>query len=330
MKQPLIIIIMAVFLVSNLGAQENKVLSADEEKAITEKLRSKAADSDSLVWKNGGTFGLNFTQTYLDNWASGGQSSVSATALFSYFANYKKNKNNWDNTFDFAYGLLRQGDAGQWIKTDDRIDISSKYGREASKNWYYSALLNFRTQFAPGYTIVDGKEVRTIEVGEEKVDARISDFLAPAYTLVALGMDFKPNDKFSAFIAPAVEKATFDELGNKLTDGENIRSEIGGYVKLTYKTDLMENVGLQTRIDLFSNYQNNPGNIDINWETLITMKINKYLTTSITTQLLYDDDIDVLRKAAKLDDEGNILEPASIGPGTQFKEVLAIGFNYKF
>jgi hypothetical protein len=60
------------------------------------------------------------------------------------------------------------------------------------------------------------------------------------------------------------------------------------------------------------------------------MKINKYLTTSITTQLLYDDDIDVLRKAAKLDDEGNILEPASIGPGTQFKEVLAIGFNYKF
>lgn len=338
-----------LFLSISSFAQENKVLTADEEKALTEKLRAKTEAADSLKWKKGGTFGLNFAQTYLDNWASGGQSSVSATALFSFFTNYKKGKDSWDNNFDFAYGLLRQGDAGQWIKTDDRIDISSKYGRQASQSWYYSGLLNFRSQFAPGYTIVDGKEIRTIDVGDEKVDARISDFLAPAYSLVALGMDFKPNDKFSAFIAPAtmkltmvmnqkladagafgVEAAEFDALGNKIADGENIRSEIGGYVKITYKTDLMENVGLQTKVDLFSNYANNPGNIDVNWETLISMKINKYLSTSISTQLLYDDDIDVLRKAAKLDDDGNVLEPASIGPGTQFKEVLAIGFAYKF
>jgi hypothetical protein len=89
----------------------------------------------------------------------------------------------------------------------------------------------------------------------------------------------------------------------------------------------MENVDFQTRIDLFSNYQNNPQNIDVNWEVLINMTINKYLQASITTQLLYDDDIDINR--------GNVtnaegVEVADIGPGTQFKQVLAIGFKYGF
>jgi len=332
-----------------LAAQENKVLSADEEKKVTEKLRAKSGGTDSTAWTNGATIGLNVTQTYLANWAAGGQSSVATTALFSYFANYRKGRNSWDNTIDMAYGLLRQGEAGQWIKTDDRIDFASKYGREASKSWYYSGLLNFRSQFAPGYNIANGREIRTIDVAGEEVDARISDFLAPGYMLLALGMDYKPNDKFSAFIAPVtvkttfvmnqdladagafgVDPATFDEFGFKLEDGANIRNELGGYVKFTFKTDIMENVGLQTRLDLFSNYQNNPGNIDVNWETLINMKVNKYLSVSITTQLLYDDDINIVKKPAQVDENGNITEAADIGPGTQFKEVMAIGFNYKF
>lgn len=328
--------------------QGNEVLSADEQKSVTSGLQTPAEAADSVGWNKGGNFGLNVTQTYLSNWAAGGQSSVATTGLLGLFANYAKDNNSWDNTLDMAFGVLRQGEGGQWIKTDDRLDFSSKYGRRASKNWYYSALLNFRTQFAPGYNIVDGREVRTIGEGENEVDARISDFMSPGYSLFALGMDFKPNENFTAFIAPAtvkttyvfnqdladqgafgVEGATTDANGNIIEPGtgKNIRNELGGFIKMMYKRALMENVDFQTRVDLFSNYQNNPQNIDVNWEVLINMTINKYLQASITTQLLYDDDIDINRGTVT-DAEG--VEVPDLGPGTQFKQVLAIGFKYGF
>ena len=127
-----------------------------------------------------------------------------------------------------------------------------------------------------------------------------------------------------------VEGAQFNDLEEKIADGENLRSELGGFVKMEYKTDLVENVSLQTRIDLFSNYANNPQNIDINWETLISMKINKYLSTTISTQLLYDDDVDVVRGERQEVVDGETITIQDVGPAVQFKEVLAIGFNYKF
>lgn len=233
----------------------------------------------------------------------------------------------WDNNLDLAYGLIRQGDEGVVIKTDDRIDFSSKFGQKASEKWYYSGLVNFRTQFAPGYELLDGVP------NQNNV---ISDLLAPAYTLVALGMDYKPNTKFTAFISPATYKLTIvmnDSLASVgafgVDPGENLRSEIGGYVRLGYNSEVVENVTLTTRIDLFSNYLNNPENIDVNWEMLISMKINKFLSATISTQLMYDDDITLQKKDPVLDEDGTVLD-AGRGPGVQFKEVFGLGISYKF
>lgn len=277
-------------------------------------------------WKTGGTVGLNLSQVHLENWASGGQSSVSASGLVNLFANYTKGKGTWDNTLDIAYGLLRQGQNGVVLKTDDKIDFASKYGHKATEHWYYSGLLNFRTQFAPGYNLVDGVPDKTNV---------ISDFLSPAYMLASLGMDYKPNDKFTAFISPSTYKMTvvmdsaLSAVGAFGVDpGTNVRSEIGGYVRMAYNTNLVENVGLMTRIDLFSNYLNNPENIDINWEVLISMKVNKFMSATISTQLLYDDDVTLQKKDPIVEDD--VVIDSGRGPGVQFKEVLAIGFSYKF
>lgn len=286
-----------------------------------------AETADTTAWFIGGTTALNFSQVFLQNWAAGGQSSVSGTALFQGYANYKRENMTWDNTLDLAYGILRQGDQGLVIKTDDRIDFSSKFGQKATDKWYYSALVNFRTQFAPGYQIVDGiPDQNNI----------ISDLLAPAYTLAALGMDFKPNPKFTAFLSPATYKLTIvmnDSLAALgafgVDPGENIRHEIGGYVRLGYTNEIMENVNLTTRIDFFSNYINNPQNIDINWEMLISMKVNKYLSVTIATQLMYDDDIILQKRDPVIDAQGIVLDSGR-GPGVQFKEVLGIGFSYQF
>jgi hypothetical protein len=309
-------------------AQDSGELSAADAQAIQAALTVQPDAVKDSSWTTGGTIGLNFSQVYLSNWASGGQSSISATGLLSLFAKYKKGDNTWDNSLDLAYGLLNQGDNGVLIKTDDKIDLSSKYGRKASEHWYYSGLFNFRTQFAPGYAIVDGVPNK---------DATISDAFAPAYTLLALGMDYKPNDKFSAFISPVTMKNTIvmdDVLSAAgafgVEKGKNFRAELGGYVKLQYSTELVKNVGLATKIDLFSNYLNNPQNIDVNWETLISMKINEFMTATIATQLLYDHDINIVKEQPVVDENGVVTDAGSIGPGVQFKEVLGIGFSYKF
>lgn len=296
----------------------NKVLTPEEEtilvKTLTTPVDSLAADT---TWKKGGMLGLNFSQVYLSNWAAGGQNSLSSNGLVSLFANRAKGKSSWDNTLDLAYGMLWQGDAAG-VKTDDKIDFASKWGYQANQDWFYSALFNFRSQFAPGYEDPFADDL-----------VRISDFLAPAFSLAALGMDYKPSDNFTAFISPSTLKMTIVNDTTLSTNygvaaGEMFRAEIGGYAKVQYTTELAENVSLMTKIDLFSNYLNNPQNVDVNWETLISMKINEYMSATISTQLIYDDDIAIARSQEYFESTG-----IAAGPITQFKEVLAVGFSYK-
>ncbi|MFT4771183.1 MAG: hypothetical protein ACI9CP_000402 [Cryomorphaceae bacterium] len=300
-----------------LYAQEEGDLTAADKDALSSAIE---LEHDSL-WDFGGTFGLNFNQSYFSNWAAGGQNSISTTALTSLFANYKKGKHSWVNTLDLAYGIIAQ-DGQSAIKTDDRIDFTSKYGYQTNnENWYYSGLVNFRTQFAEGFEIEDGREIGT----------SISDFLAPAFSIVAIGADYRPNEKFSVFLSPATSKITIVTVPGLATDfgldaGDNARFEIGAFVKVSYQDDIFENVNLLTKIDLFSNYVENPQNVDVNWETLITMKVNSWLAATLTTQLIYDDDIIIGAKEAGDD---VIATPAVAGgPRTQFREVFALGLSF--
>jgi hypothetical protein len=286
-------------------------------------LRTVSADT-TQGWKKGGVFAVNLAQTSLTNWAAGGQNSLAINGLFSGFINYKKGKSVWDNSLDIGYGLLKQGDE-DFRKTDDKIDFLSKYGQEAFTNFYYAALLNFKTQMTPGYNYPK-KET-------------ISDLFAPAYITFALGLDYKPNSNFSAFIAPATAKFTIvanDSLSNMgsfgVDPGEKLKSEVGGYIRAIYtkndfKAELLKNVSFTTKIDLFSNYANNPQNIDVSWETLIAMKVNKYLSVNFNTHLLYDDDIMI---QFDKNDNGAIEPGEGVASKIQFKEIFGVGFSYNF
>lgn len=297
------------------------------------KLRTQNADSIQ-GWKTNGVFSLTASQTSLTNWAAGGNNSISGNALFSINANYRNGKNTWDNSLDLGYGIMKQGEEKDFRKTDDRVDFLSKYGREAVKNFYYSAMLNFKTQMYVGK-----------QYGDDTI--KISNFLAPAYIIGAIGMDYKPNNYFSAFIAPITSKTTIvndqsladrglfgvkaaelDENGVKIKDGEKIYSEFGGYLRLIYtrsdfKAEILKNVTFTTKADFFSNYLKDPQNIDVSWETQITMKVNKYISLSLNTHLIYDDNIHTF----KTDADGNKVEH---GAKVQFKEIAGVGIQYKF
>jgi hypothetical protein len=285
---------------------------------------------DSLEgWKTGGLISINGSQVSLTNWNAGGQNSISINGLVSMYANLRKGKSEWENSMDLGYGILRQGrkDNVSWIKTDDKIDVVSKYGRKASDKWFYSALLNFNTQATNGYNYPNDS-------------VYISRFMAPGYMLIAAGMDFKPVKPLSFFIAPFTMKNTFvldqtlanqgafgveaaDSTGGTITPGKRIRMETGGYVRIQYQQEVMKNVKITSSLSLFSNYLNNPQNIDVNWETLLQFKVNKYISATLSTHLIYDDDIDI----AVFDDAG---VQTGKGPRLQFKEVFGVGFAYKF
>jgi len=301
---------------------------------IESKLRTKTEDT-IVGWKKNGNFTFNLAQTSLTNWASGGQNSIAINTLFNYTINYKNKTSSWDNSFDVGYGILRQGEVKTFTKTDDKIDILSKYGRRAKKNLFYAVALNLKTQMAPGFN-TDNDSVR------------ISTFMAPAYIIGSIGMDYKPLKSLSFFVAPFTSKTTIvndQDLANKgffgvtpavydtngivLENGSKIRSEFGGYIRMIYtkndfEKEFLKNIGITTKLDLFSNYLKNPQNIDINWETLITMKINKYIALSISTHLYYDDDIVI---AIDKNKDGVI---DSRGPRLQFKQILGVGFSYRF
>jgi hypothetical protein len=81
-----------------------------------------------------------------------------------------------------------------------------------------------------------------------------------------------------------------------VTPGNKTLSEFGAYLRAIYtkndfKNELLKNVSFTSKIDLFSNYIKNPQNIVVNWETLIALKVNKYISANFNTQLIYDDKI---------------------------------------
>lgn len=276
-------------------------------------------------WKFSGLFSVNLNQVSLTNWAAGGKSSVSLGTMLNYNANYKKGKHVWDNSIDLAYGRLWQD--GDDTKTDDRIELNSKYGYEIAKNWYASYLMNFRTQFDVGYDA-------TFDT------LKISEFMSPGYLVTGPGIDYKPNDNFSVFISPVEMKATFvmdqsladvgqfgvdaaeyDDMGNKTKDGENVRIEVGAYLKMIYTRELMKNTNFTTKLDLFADYIDDPSHIDVNWEVLLTLKVNDWLACTLNTLLIYDHDVKIIQET----DNG----ATKVGPVTQFKQTFGAGLSVK-
>ncbi|MEN8203446.1 MAG: DUF3078 domain-containing protein [Bacteroidota bacterium] len=276
------------------------------------------ADADTL-WKYSGVTSLNLSQLSLTNWAAGGDNSISGNALVKLSADYDDGTLNWDNDLILGFGLIRQGD-DPTRKSDDQIELSSKYGYKASDKWFYSALFGFKTQFAQGYD--NPGEVDRL---------KISNFMSPGYLNLSAGMDYKPNDKFSAFLSPVATKFTFvldEDLSAEgtygLDPGQTVRAEFGAYIKLAYKNEILKNVILDTKVDFFSNYFDNPQYVDVNWDLLLTFKVNEFLSASLLTQLIYDYDIEF---GVDGDGDGEIDSHES---RVQFKELFGLGLTYTF
>lgn len=271
-------------------------------------LNAQEADtSETKPWKVGTVLNASLAQTSLSHWAGGGENSLAISGLSNTTANYNKDKISWENSFEFAYGIIKQGDASV-EKSDDKMEISSKLGRQLRPHWNLAADVGFRSQFSPGY------EKFTDPVSNVEMDVLVSKFLSPGYVTSTIGIEYKPREEFFVLLSPLTGKTTVvldDDLSDAgafgVDPGKNIRNELGSFLKSMLKVPLMENITFQTKLNLFSAYDN-ADKVDVSWETLLLMKVNKYITTNFSTHLIYDEDVT---------------------KETQFKEVLSVGVTFE-
>ncbi len=306
-------------------------------------------NKDTVAWVRSGVAQLGLNQGFLHNWAAGGEVvSLAVDGLLSGNITRLYHNHVWSNSIEASYSLF-YAYSNQFVprKVDDRLDITSKYGAriDTGKNFYITGLFNFKSQFTRGYdySVPDWQEFST------------SNFMSPGYFTLAAGLEYRRGSDVTVFFSPAALRLTLADRKYTIRKpegafgipyGEQSRLELGAYFTARYAHDLSPTVRYKGRLDLYSNYlakdkkdslgnvvkSDNPGNIDIFWDNLFSIKLGKYLNLNLSITAIYDNDLpyenqysDAASGTVKTKDE----------PGTglgwwQIKEVMAFGFAYRF
>ena len=269
-------------------------------------------------WDYGGngTFGL--TQTYLNNWKQGGESAFSFLMVLKGYANYSYKKLRWENSGEIRNGWIRQGGKiNQTQKNDDKLELTSRMGINAFDHWFYSAEIDFQTQFFDGYNYPDTK-------------TPISSYLSPAKTLIKLGLDYKPNKNFSLFLSPFTSKTVFvrdtahiDQTKYGISKTSQTLWEPGLNADIRYKIDFTPQISYETKYKMFINYQRPFKKLDITWENLIVAQLTNRISLNFMLSMLYDDNVTF--PTGMFDPEGKEVYK----PKLQTKELMTVGFSYK-
>jgi len=261
-------------------------------------------------WTKSGNISFIFNQSAFNNWVAGGDNTVAGNVSLNYKFNFRKGNTTWKNNIISSYGLTKSKNTEFEKKTDDRIELNSLLGINADNYWYYSVLFNFKTQFTKGF-----KYFKTDQGVEDRREH--TNFFSPATFLLGPGMLWEKSEDFKFNIAPATTKLIIVDKNFTLPNGEyfgveegkNTRLELGFSATGYLKVELMENISAENIIALYSNYLEDPQNLDLDYTLTIFMKINKYFTTNFIFQTIYDD---------------NAFE------GFQLREVFGFGVKYDF
>ncbi len=253
-------------------------------------------------WTYTGTESVQFSQAFLENWTKGGENSISLLSDLLVNANYKKNKIEWENYIRHQVGILSSESYATQINTDE-IEANSKYGLQASKRWYYSALFNFKSQFFNGYSDKTREEI-------------ISGFMSPAYFTYAIGMDYKKDKVFTLLLSPFTAKLTYvmdtvkvDQTNYSINENKRSSFSNGASIVNNINWTINTELSLVSNLNAYISYFTKESLKQIDWELIFNMRVNRFLSTRINTQLRYFTN-----------ESDNI----------QLKENFTISFNYKF
>lgn len=291
--------------------------------------KTKPSDSIPDGWIKGGNIAALFNQSAFNaEWQGGSTSNISGSFKASYDINYAHKAFSWDTKFNADFGLTKIKDQAFSRKTTDRLELNSTVSSKINKtHWNYSGFVNFTTQLGKGYMFFE-QEIKD-ETGElvKVVPARkeVSRIFSPAYLQGGPGFLWKKSKNYKINIAPATARLIFvnemftrvdlDEEGALeaykpyfgVKANETQRFELGAAIRSYAKFPLMENIVMENILSLYSDYIENPQNVDVDYTMNIALTVNKYVTANLAMQAIYDD---------------NAVN------GLQVREVIALGFNY--
>jgi hypothetical protein len=255
------------------------------------------------IWTYGGTENIQVSQAFQENWVKGGENSISLLSDLRLQARYKKDEVEWDSYIIQKLGILNTEEKEARFN-DDMIELNTKYGLSAGKKWFYSGLINFKTQFFNGY-----------DSGDEEKENPVSGLMAPGYLTLAVGMDYK-EDKFTLTLLPITSKMTIvfdtvkiDQTNYKIPEDRKVDNMGGASFVNSFEWEISDDFNLQSKMDFFYEYMRRDNQIQAEWELIFDMQINVFLSARIGTYLRY------------YSNESEYV---------QFRENLSISFNYRF
>jgi len=299
-----------VFITFVAHAQDSTISILKREAART--IAKNIADSIKKKWIKGGLFNMNVSQSALKNWAAGGDKFSMAMNMYANaHAYYRKDKISWDNSLDINIGYINTTSLGT-RKSDDRFDFLSKVGYSLNPKLSVSGLLSVRTQFFDGFTY-SNPDLPTFS----------STAFSPGYILLSPGFDYKPVKNLSIFVSPAsarwvvVVNPTLSKIGAYGVDsGHKSISQLGAFGTVIFNSNFTKSITYNARIDLFSNYEHNPFNVDVYFTNLFAAKFSKKFAVTWNVDMIYDDDV-------------RNFGPKQNAPRMQIKSVIGIGILIK-
>ena len=300
-------------------------------KGLIKNLADQLKKKEPSNWVEKNRAGVDLSEVAFVNWNSGGTNSFSGLAELNLERNYTDDNIKWRNKLSSRYGINSQ-EGREIRKTDDMLEVTSDFGyrKDTISNWYYSAKLRFASQFTKGYKYPD-------------TETPISKFMAPGYVFLGIGSEYgKRMDNLSIYASPLTYKSTFvldqrlanngsfgvkpaerDADGNIIKEGSKFNSELGILLQSILKARLMENINFTNTVNLYTDYLNSFGNVDVDWELNFNFKVNSFVLAKLGSHLKYDNDIKVTETTV---DGDKIV----MGARVQWKQQLGIGVIVDF
>ncbi|MDT8430416.1 MAG: DUF3078 domain-containing protein [Bacteroidales bacterium] len=279
-----------------------------------------------VYWEYDLSSAFAFNQTYLSNWSKGGENSVATMLDISGEAKYtdKEARIQWTNNGRLKYGSIITEEYGLRTNTD-QLEFNSKFNKVIREKIDFSAVFYMKNQLARGYNYPNDSVV-------------VSKFLNPGTFTLGVGFEYKPFKKTVINYSPLSYKNTFvfdtagiaDHTAHGIAEDKKVRQEMGGQLVVKNKLSIFDGLEMSNSLRLFSNYFNNPLNVDVDWEVNFEKRINWYFTINLNLHLIYDDDI----RFPVMDEKGDPVKwpDGSIkkSPKLQFKEFVGLTFSFKF
>lgn len=261
-------------------------------------------------WTYKGDYSLQLLQNYVSgNWYKGGESNYSVLSSAIFEANYNnKQKVKWDNRLELKFGIqsTKSDTLHSFKTTEDLIRLTSKFGLQASKKWYYSVQFVGNTQFTHSYRSND--------------PLLYSDFLAPLNINVSLGMDYtidwlEHKLKGNVHLAPLAYNTKYTRIKNLadrlgIEKGRHARHDFGSELSVEFVWQLMEALSWKTRLYSYTTYKRT----EVEWENTIRLQFNRFIGAQLFIYPRFDDGVTHDGRYGYL----------------QMREFASIGFQYSF